>query len=104
MTRSLLRSILKVRVSGPLELELWFDTGEVLKRRFSSLAKKGGVFSVLNDPKYCARVRGSHGTIKWPGELDLCPDALYDKGKAIRAPGHVTRCGRKTNEVRNQVG
>jgi hypothetical protein len=25
-----------------------------------------------------ARVRlGSHGQVEWPGEIDLCPDALY---------------------------
>ena len=43
----------------------------------SHLARKG-VFSVWEHEGVFAQVKlGPHGQIEWPGELDLCPDALY---------------------------
>jgi predicted phosphodiesterase len=95
--RNLARIILRVRVSGPLEIELCFDTGEIVKRNFSSLAKKGGVFAPFNDPTFFARVRVSRSkrAIEWPGELDMCADALYDNGRSIGAQIRKARSRRK---------
>lgn len=37
-----------------------------------------GVFAAWLDPGFFQRVRVTDaGAIEWPGELDLCPDALY---------------------------
>jgi len=37
-----------------------------------------GVFSAWEQEGVFAQVKlGPHGQIEWPGELDLCPDALY---------------------------
>lgn len=39
-----------------------------------------GVFSSWNDAAVFEAVRVSdHGAPEWPGEVDLCPDALYLK-------------------------
>jgi hypothetical protein len=37
-----------------------------------------GVFAVWQTEGVFAKVRlGSHGAVEWPGDVDLCPDALY---------------------------
>jgi hypothetical protein len=45
----------------------------------------GTVFEPLRDQALFARAAIHLGTIEWPGEIDLAPDAMYD---AIRAHGH----------------
>lgn len=43
----------------------------------SHLAGKGG-FASWEQKRVFARVKlGSHGQVEWPGDIDLCPDALY---------------------------
>ena len=84
-----MRRVKHVKVIGDLsDLKLWicFDNEIIVVRSFKQLVKKGGVFAKLSDPSFFAKVRvsKSKGTIQWPGELDLCPDALYDGGKEIR--------------------
>ncbi len=39
---------------------------------------KAGVFAALADPNLFAQVRLEFGTVAWPNELDLAPDAMYD--------------------------
>ena len=37
-----------------------------------------GVFKAWEDPEVFKKVRiGDFGQPEWPGEIDLCPDALY---------------------------
>jgi len=43
-----------------------------------------GVFAALADPSLFAQVRLDYGTVTWPGELDLAPDAMH---QAIREHG-----------------
>ena len=45
---------------------------------------EAGVFAALLDPAVFAQVEIEYGTVTWPGELDLAPDAMYD---AIREHG-----------------
>jgi Protein of unknown function (DUF2442) len=40
-----------------------------------------GVFEPLKDPAIFERVRVEYGTVTWPGEIDLAPDAMYDEIK-----------------------
>lgn len=46
--------------------------------------KEAGVFATLRDPQLFSQASLSYGTVVWPGELDLAPDAMYD---AIKAEG-----------------
>jgi len=58
-------------------LELRFDNGETGVVDLSSLAGRG-VFAAWEKPGVFERVSvSSEGAVEWPGELDLCPDALY---------------------------
>ena len=49
-----------------------------------------GVFSKLADPVRFAEVYVDHGAVAWPEELDLAPDAMYER---IRAAGGVAEYG-----------
>jgi hypothetical protein len=39
---------------------------------------QAGVFGALADPVRFAQVTLEFGTVAWPNELDLAPDAMYD--------------------------
>jgi hypothetical protein len=59
-------------------LDLTFSNGE--HRRFDVrpyLDK--GVFRQLRNYERFRQVRVVSGTVEWPGQLDLCPDTLYEK-------------------------
>ena len=59
------------------QLELRFDTGETGIVDLSSLAGRG-VFDAWNVPGVFEAVSVTDvGAVQWPGEIDLCPDALY---------------------------
>jgi hypothetical protein len=59
------------------QLELQFDNGERGIVDVSSFAGKG-VFAAWNTPDAFESVSVSNeGAVEWPGEIDLCPDALY---------------------------
>ena len=59
-------------------LKLRFDDGVEGSVDLSTEAGKG-VFAAWSDPKQFAKVRLEHGgrALAWPGEIDLCADALY---------------------------
>jgi len=58
-------------------LELRYDSGETGSVDLSALVGRG-VFAVWSDPIVFNSVRvTAEGALEWPGEIDLCPDALY---------------------------
>ncbi len=58
-------------------LELTFDDGESGVVDLSSYVGRG-VFAAWNQPGIFEAVQlTDHGAVEWPGEIDLCPDALY---------------------------
>jgi hypothetical protein len=40
-------------------------------------APNAGVFAALTDPSIFAQVTLEYGTVTWPGDLDLAPDAMH---------------------------
>ena len=75
---------------------LRYDDGTEGEVDLSDLAGRG-VLAAWRDPTvFRAVTLGSHGAIEWPGQLDMCGDALYLRltGKAAQAlelpaPPHV---------------
>jgi hypothetical protein len=71
---------MKITDAKPLpryQLELQFDNGKSGIVDLSSLAGRG-VFVAWNEPGVFERVAVMPtGSVEWPGEVDLCPDALY---------------------------
>lgn len=73
-------------------LRLSFTDGAVIDVDTGPIIDGGGVFApIRNDRSIFERVRVSHGTIEWPGEVDLCPDVLYGRGE----PADGTRFERR---------
>ncbi len=73
---------MKIRSAQPLpgfHLKLTFADGTEGIADLSDLAGKG-VFQAWREPGLFEQVAVTeHGAVAWPGELDLCPDALYLK-------------------------
>jgi hypothetical protein len=71
---------MKITHAKPLSdyrLQLQFDNGEGGVVDLSSFAGQG-VFAAWTMPGVFERVRVSpQGALEWPGEIDLCPDAVY---------------------------
>lgn len=58
-------------------LELAFSNGET--RIFDLRPHLTlGVFKRLTDPLAFQRVVAVNGTVSWPGDIDICPDTLYE--------------------------
>ena len=59
-------------------LKLRFDDGVEGVANLSTEVGKG-LFAAWKDPKHFASVKIEHGgrSLEWPGEIDLCADALY---------------------------
>jgi hypothetical protein len=75
-------ALVRIKQVEPLpghHLRLTLTNGTVLERDVAKYLV-GPVFeAVRTDPTVFAQVRVHHGTVVWPGEVDLCPDVLiYD--------------------------
>jgi hypothetical protein len=71
---------MKITQAKPLpgfRLQLLFDNGEGGLVDLSALVGRG-VFVAWEKPDVFDRVAiTDDGAVEWPGEIDLCPDALY---------------------------
>ena len=69
------RVVSVVAIDKPV-LELRFDNGE--QRRLDVLPYLDyPVFERLREAGFFALVRADHGTVSWPGGIDLDPDSVY---------------------------
>jgi hypothetical protein len=70
----------KIIEAKPLEgfrLSLRFESGESGEVDLSDYAGRG-VFAAWLQPGFFEQAKvGEFGDVSWPGEIDLCPDALY---------------------------
>ncbi len=77
---------------GDHELRLLFEDGTVGDVAFAD-EEWQGVFAPLRDPELFAQVRIDPlaGTIVWPGELDMAPEALYTEARRRQVAAPVAR-------------
>ena len=69
--------ITEVKPLGGYKLSLRFDDGVSGVADLGDMAGRG-VFEAWNRDGIFAKVRVTKlGALEWPGEIDLCPDALY---------------------------
>ena len=73
-------NVVSVKPKPPLALSVRFSDGTEGMVRFES-SHLTGVFEPLRDPKVFVQVRVDCGTVSWPGEIDLAPDAMYQEIK-----------------------
>jgi hypothetical protein len=77
--------IVEVRPLAGYRIWLRFSDGAQGEVDLSDLPGQG-VFAAWADPNVFSAVRVEEGGgIEWPGEIDMCPDALYLRltGKAV---------------------
>ncbi len=68
---------IEVRPVGRYRIWLRYQDGTEGEVDLSHLAGKG-VFAAWDKGDVFAKVKlGQHGGVEWPGDIDLCPDALY---------------------------
>ncbi len=71
--------IIDATVCGPHSLEIVFNNG--IRKRVNALPLlEGPIFEPLRDPSFFARgvVDPVIGTVVWPNEADIAPEALYE--------------------------
>jgi hypothetical protein len=73
-------TVVSVEPKPPLALSVRFTDGTEGTVRFES-SHLDGVFAALKDPEIFQQARVEHGTVTWPGEIDLAPDAMYHEIK-----------------------
>jgi Protein of unknown function (DUF2442) len=72
--------ITKAEPLGGFRLRLTLTNGSTIERDVGSLLV-GPVFdSIRRDPVLFSQVEVKHGTVVWPGEVDLCPDVIIWQG------------------------
>ena len=76
-------SLVRIKQAVPVggyRLRLTLTDGSTLERDVEKLLV-GPVFeSIRQDPGLFRQVRVEHGTLTWPGNVDLCPDMLIWQG------------------------
>lgn len=75
--------VVEVRALPDFRLHVRFvdgTEGEVDASRLLT-STSAGVFSALRDPNRFAEVHVRDGVVRWPGDLDLAPDAMYHELK-----------------------
>lgn len=79
------KDITKVECLGVTKLRLTFEDNERREVDIGTMVRFDGVFEPLRDPSYFRQVKVNPelGTIEWPNGADLCPDVLYEDGKAL---------------------
>ena len=75
--------VVSVEPKSPLALTVRFLDGTEGIIRFEP-SHLSGVFEALRDPELFRQARVECGTVTWPGEIDLAPDAMY---REIRRAG-----------------
>ena len=71
--------IVSAQATENWHVRLAFDDGVVGEVDVRRAVPFDGVFAVLNDPAVFRQlyVDATWGTLNWPGELDLAPEALW---------------------------
>jgi hypothetical protein len=69
-------TVISVEPKSQLSLAVRFLDGTEGTVRFEP-THLSGVFSALKDPAIFRQARVEYGTVTWPGEVDLAPDAMY---------------------------
>lgn len=77
----ILRTIVRVKPLEDYKLLLTFDNNVKKIKDMKPYLEKG-VFKVLQDKSIFNRVNIVLGTISW-GDIDMCPDSLYESSYEI---------------------
>jgi len=72
----------KVFPNDDYTLTIHFTNGEIKKYDVKPLLNNG-VFLKIKDPFVFKQAHVQLGSVGWPGEIDVCPDTLYENGTSL---------------------
>ena len=72
--------VIKVKVTGDHKFHVLFQDGLAGEVVFSP-ESLFGVFEPLKDQNFFELVRVVNGTVSWPDDIDLAPDAMHEEIK-----------------------
>ncbi|MBL7661470.1 DUF2442 domain-containing protein [bacterium] len=78
--------VVSVKANDDYTLVLVFTNGETRIFDAANLLDTG-VFKALKDITQFRQAAVAYGTVIWPGEIDLCPDTLYEDSKLLATLG-----------------
>lgn len=83
------------------KLKIWFDDNKAKIVDIEPIIMKSkGLFRPLKDIEYFKKVTLDDNqyplSIRWPNDADICPDVLYELGKAVKAPSKKPLKAKKT--------
>lgn len=78
-----MREIIEVKPLKDYQLLLTFDNQEKKIKDMKPYLRKG-VFKKIKDKTVFEKVKISCGTICWEGDIDLCPDTLYETSSPVK--------------------
>lgn len=82
----MLLDVVAVETQSGFLLDLEFENGE--RRRFDMTPYLHyPVYRRLENPGLFSCARAEHGTVVWPGDIDIAPETLYDMSIPL-APYH----------------
>jgi hypothetical protein len=84
-----LLDVVKVEAKPGYLLHLVFENGETHVFDMSPYMDKKP-FALLKDSPRFAMAAVEHGTVTWPGGIDIAPETLYDRSRAIEAEAICT--------------
>jgi hypothetical protein len=80
----MLLDVTAVEVCPEFMLDLKFENGE--RRRFDmSPYLQYPIFRRLENPGFFSLARAEHGTVVWPGDIDIAPETLYELSVPVEA-------------------
>ncbi|MDR1191584.1 MAG: DUF2442 domain-containing protein [Verrucomicrobiales bacterium] len=74
--------IIAVTPEAGYTLRLEYNNGETRRYDVKPLLAFGPFRELRDNPALFNRVRPWLGTVQWPNEADICPDALYEESVA----------------------
>lgn len=84
--------IVRARVFDGYIVRFHLSDGTHVDRDFAFV--RGGVFDpIMRDRKLFAKIRVHDGFPSWPGEVDLCPNAILRGGMGRRRPAKFAIIG-----------
>jgi hypothetical protein len=81
--KNVLLDVVKVKTEGDHVLVLEFENGEL--RQFDMLPYlEKQPFVRLKDSPLFSKAYVAHGTVVWPGNIDIAPDTLYSHSTLLQ--------------------
>lgn len=80
--------IRSIRVLGDRSIELYWADDVASTVDFGPVIAQGGVFTPLADESFFeqASLDGRGRVVSWPGDLDVCADALFEMSVVLATP------------------